>query len=135
MSVNERPLRFAPALASKLLLLLPTNGGIALDSPVKLDISCPVLLLKYHSWFDSTECAHRSCSQLGSSVAHGTNITLRETTPTNVWFSHSHARPKPVLAIGWFPKENGAKSGVVRCFRTAARPFQRSSLRLRRCHR
>ena len=30
-----------------------SKGGIALA--VKLDISCPVVLLRYHSWFDSTE--------------------------------------------------------------------------------
>ena len=30
-----------------------SKGGIALA--VKLDISCPVVLLRYHSWFDSME--------------------------------------------------------------------------------
>ena len=49
------------------IMSVDIKGGIALA--VKLDMSCPVLLLRYHSWFDSTEWAHRTSSHLRSSVS------------------------------------------------------------------
>ena len=76
-------LLFGPQPPEELeILSADIKGGIALA--VKLDMSCPVLLLRYHSWFDSTECAHRSSSQLRSSVSHGTSITRLPSVPTQL---------------------------------------------------